>query len=289
MRIVVPAVPAVLSTNVAATALGEWSPATTYASGATVSYTAVQPLPHHEFESLQANNQNHRPAIGGTDWWLDLGACNRHKMFDDRVNSRTVATAADGSLRITMSAAAGATVVALLNLRNAAAVTITQTVGGLLKSTVTVNPLNARSYVYDLPSVGSNPVIAVDLLASAPATPVECGHCVLGAPTELGATEWGAQPGLLDYSTFEKTTYGDTIFVARQNVRENSFTTWVETADFDRVFNYVESVLGTLVLIDANNADTSFDALRVFGKIASFRPGLRYNRTPIDVRVEGIA
>ena len=304
MRLIVPSSPTLISTNVAASSLSEWSAATTYALGATVKLTAGQALPHHEFESLQADNINHQPAIGGNDWWLDLGATNQHKMFDLRNGSRSVATAVDGSIRVVIQPPARTAVLALLGIKGAKQAVITQRYGGAVKSSETVNLLTTdsptglwtyffgeyrvtTSTVRELPGLWYQPEITIELIAEGGA-PVECGECFLGQAFDIGDTEWGAQPGLLDYSTFEKDEFGETFFVPRLNVREGTYTIWAETAQFDRIFSLFETCINKLVLIDGNNVSTRYDALRVFGKITSVRAGLAYGQTPIDIQIEGI-
>lgn len=305
MRLIVPSAPEVVSTNVAASALGEWSAGTTYAAGAKVRYTAV-PAPHHEFESLADSNVGHPPAIDGDDWWLDLGATNQHKMFDSRNNSRTVSTAADGSIRVVIRPPGRAGAIALLGMKGARQIVITQTYGGQIKSTDTVNLLTVdtptglwtyffgdyrvgTSAVRPIPGAWYRPEVTVDILPEVTGVPAECGTCFMGQAFEIGETEWGATPGIIDYSTFEKNVFGETRLVTRQNVRETDFTVWTPTDQFDRVFSLFETVSGILVLIDANNSGSDFDSLRVFGKITSFRPGLRYGSVPISIRIEGVA
>ncbi len=131
MQIIVPLTLTLNSTNVAASSLAEWSSATTYTVGQQIKYTTGQVLPHHEFESKQNANTNHAPAIGGTDWWLDLGATNQHKMFDDLNNSRTVAS---NTIVVTFTPDGRVTHIALLGLRNVQTITIKFEVGGVTVS-----------------------------------------------------------------------------------------------------------------------------------------------------------
>lgn len=302
MRIVTPVSLTVNSTNVAASSLTEWSSATTYAVGNQVKYTTNQPVPHHEFESKQANNTNHAPVIGGTDWWLDLGATNQHKMFDDLNNSRTVATDSSGDIIVSFTPSGRVTTLALLGLRNVQSLTIKVVVGGVTMSENTysqidtLTPVGAftfyfgeylymRSRVVDLFGFHYQPQITVTLTG----VNTECGSCFAGFAYEIGDTEYGAQPGLVDYSTFEADTFGNTIFVPRQNARQVEFTVYVETYNIDRIFALCENIIGTLCLFDGNNStyDSQHDSLRVYGKLDSFRPGLQYNKTAIDFRVLG--
>lgn len=306
MRLIVPLDPIVTATNVAGSSYAEWSASTTYATGATVKYTSGQAVPHHEFESLQNTNLGHAPVIGGTDWWLDLGATNQHRMFDGRNSTRTVATDASNAIVVTIQPPARAGIIALLGMKGVKSVRIVQTYAGSTKSDETVSLLSTDTPVglwtyffgeYRVTTSAVRPVPGAWYQASVTLTlepenasePAECAVCFLGQAFEIGATETGLQLGLIDYSTFEKDQFGETTLVPRINVREGSMTIWADTAQIDRIYSLFETVLGNLVLIDANNDDTQFDSARIFGKITSIRAGLAYAMTPLDLQIEGIA
>lgn len=306
MRLIVPTLPTLVSTNVAASAKTEWSAATTYAQGATVKYAANQPVPHHEFESLQAANINQPPVIGGNDWWLDLGATNQHRMFDDRNASRTVATDGSNGIVVSIRPPTRTGVVALLNMKGVRSARIVQAYGGQTKSDETIqllttdSPVGLWTYFFGeyrvttstvrpIPGAWYQPTITIALEPESASVPAEIGTCFLGQAFELGNTETGMQTGLIDYSTFEKDEFGDYVLIPRINVREGTLTVWADTAQFDRIYSLFEAVIGRLVLIDGNNGDSNFDSARIYGKITSMRAGLRYATTPIDIQIEGIA
>ncbi|MDV7395721.1 hypothetical protein RZS08_30305, partial [Arthrospira platensis SPKY1] len=62
----------------------DWSAATTYTSGQVVTYSGKR------WESLQDSNLNKQPDTNPT-WWLDLGADNKHAMFDLVIGTSTTA------------------------------------------------------------------------------------------------------------------------------------------------------------------------------------------------------
>ena len=83
---------AMLTSTVAETDYTAWSSGTTYAVGG----RCISTTTHRVYESLVASNTNHDPTdisnrIGATPWWLDVGATNRWKMFDDQTTSQTTA------------------------------------------------------------------------------------------------------------------------------------------------------------------------------------------------------
>jgi hypothetical protein len=50
----------------------------------------------------------------------------------------------------------------------------------------------------------------------------------------------------------------------------------------------MEDMEEKLVILDANNDDTSFDSIRAYGSIVDFAPSLEYNKTRVDIKIEGI-
>jgi hypothetical protein len=306
MRVTVESARTITSTNVDGSLLTEWSSATTYTTGQQVKFTSGQSIPHHEFESLIDDNTNNPPVVGGTSKWLDLGATNQHRMFDGLNNSRTVATDASGGITVTVGVTTRVQTLALIGLRNVKSVIISQIVGGSTANTITRDMtvtydrvgwwswlFGERSYgrscVVDLAGIYTSQSIQIQLVSGGGVA--QCGMCLIGKSYDLGDTQWGAQPGLRDFSTFEEDEFGNTQFVPRQNKRLGDYTIWCDTPDFDRVFGILEDLIGSLALFDANNHqyDTSnFDSIRAYGKIESVSTGLAYGVTPIDIRIVGM-
>src|SRR5690606_11719085 len=87
MRIIKPVdvTPAILtSSNVPETDYAAWSAATAYAVGDKVTYN------HRNYEALVAHTgANPETDTSDPPKWLDLGADNRWRMFDDKVGSLT--------------------------------------------------------------------------------------------------------------------------------------------------------------------------------------------------------
>jgi len=305
MLVIVPASTEVTETNVAASAKAEWSSATTYTIGQTVKYTTGQSVPHHEFESKTNDNLNHQPAIGGDDHWLDLGATNQHKMFDNRNSTATVASHSSGLIQVTLRPPSRVGVVSLLGMKGVKSVTVEQQYGANIVSSETIELLTTdtpvgmwtyffgdyrvtTSAVVTIPGFWYRPYVTITLTPEVEGVPAQCGVCFFGQSFYIGDTDYGAAPGLIDYSTFEKDVFGETTLVSRLSVRDNNYTVWTDTKELDRVFSLFEQIIGKLVILDGNNAGTNYDCLRVYGKITSFKPGLTYGQTPIDLHIEGV-
>jgi hypothetical protein len=71
------------SSNIPETDYNEYNPATGYADGDNIIVAAD----HKRYESLQNGNTGNTPSTSPT-WWLDLGATNRWKPFDAKVQSQ---------------------------------------------------------------------------------------------------------------------------------------------------------------------------------------------------------
>lgn len=298
------------ASNVAASTKTAWSNATTYAASDQVKYQVSGDLITREYESLKATNLNHAPAVGGTEWWADLGPQNRDKMFDGLNNSRTVADTGDDRISVKITPSHLARSVALLGLRNATSVTIKQFASPEDTEPLTAQTFNLlhsnlpvgwytwlfgsypytyrRSLIVPLAGLYFQPCVQIDIIGGT----AECGQCFFAMPYDLGCTADGASPSLLSYSTFQPDEYGHIQYVPRQNTRELNFTLWTQTDRFNNIFSLLETLESELVLIDANHHtapdETDFDALRVYGKITSLRPGLAYAMTPIDIRIQGL-
>lgn len=307
MRLLIPDTPITLSsTNVAASSLPEWSSSgVSYNIGDEVQRTVGQPLPHHAFRCLQAHTSAlaNAPVIDSNAYWSDLGAINQHAMFDGTNTARTVATDASGDIIVELTVTRRLQAVALLGLRNTATARILETVDG---STVADNTYNLmtmatpvgwwsyffgeriyrRSLVHGLYGVASSRTLQLTL--SGTSGEAEVAQALPCTAIELGPTAYGAAPRHKSFSGWEADAFGNTRFVKRINTRGGRYTVWVDTSDFDRIFQVVEDHKESLVLLDANNSGTSFDAVRAFGYLADVStPGIQVGQTPIDFRIEG--
>lgn len=308
MRIYIPQTLKVHTSNVAVSTLPAWDSGTTYALAAQVQYQADGATITRQYEAVQASNIGHTPVEGGNEWWADLGPTNRDAMFDGKNNTKTVTDDGDSGIMVRVSPPGIARYLCLLGLQDVSQVTVTiyrdpaatvplssQTVG-LSRATTPVGwwtwlfgpHWTRKSLIVELPGFYYQPTIAIKMTGEHAA----CGQCLLCDYFDLGDVADGAAPSLLSYSTFQADEYGAVKYVARQNVRELNLTVWTPTDDFDRVYSLLEKYESELLLIDANHSDgddqTDFDSLRVYGKITALRPGLQFDRSPIELRIQGL-
>lgn len=307
MRLIVPDTTFTLnSTNVDASSLNEWSSASVdYSLGQQVKLTAGYSRPLREYECIQAHTsaEANKPQAGSNAYWADRGAINQHRMFDGTNTLRTLADDASGDIVVEVGLTRRLQTIALLGLQDVSAVRIIETVTGTEAADnsyplgTVMTPVGwwshyygereyAGSVVHDLYGLASTRSVSITLSG---ATTAACAQCLIGKAIDLGPTEWGGSPRLKSWSTWEEDPYLGYKFVPRKTTRAGSYTIWADTSDFDRIYRLMESLLDTLVLLDANNSGSNYDALRAFGKITEVAPpqGLRYNKTPIDFTIEG--
>lgn len=234
-----------LTSNVAITGT-EYAVGGTYALGATVINTTGTDPTFHEYESLTAGNTGN--ALSDASKWLDLGAINRYRMFDQVVGTQTTNAT---SINVTVDVTGKADGVALFGL-DGDTVQVIMTVGGygtVYNQTYSlVNNDGVTSWydyfnedvIYsadlvltDLP-LYTNPTIQVIITKSS--GNAACGTMVVGQTLDLGAATYGAQAGIQDYSRKETDDFGNTTLVQRSFAKRTRFKLKTDANRAPRVF-----------------------------------------------------
>lgn len=211
------------STNVAETDYSEWSSATSYVVGDKVIVAAT----HKIYEALTNNTNKYPPSYldGATPDWLEIGATNAWKMFDESYQSQTINT---GSIVVVLEPGR-INSLGLLNC-DATAINIKLTVDSVdvydndldvVLGTVNnwyeyfFNPIERKSdfVVTDIPVYGEG-VLTVTLSSGVSDT-VKCGLCIPGFFVNIGESLWGATLGIIDYSKKEVDIYGNYSVIER--------------------------------------------------------------------------
>ena len=244
MRIIKPVeiTPAILtSSNVPETDYAAWSAATAYAVGAKVTYN------HRNYEALVASTgANPETDTSDPPKWLELGADNRWRMFDDKVGSLTEQT---GSIAVELQPGAVINSLALFNLLGrSATVTLTDPVDGIVyQRTVSLVDAGVSDWyewffapigrqtdfvLLDLPAYGTATLsVTVDNSSDTAA----CGHLVMGRQAEIGVALYGSGVGITDYSRKEADAFGNAIVVERSFSKRAEFDVVVDTPQISRV------------------------------------------------------
>lgn len=293
MKIIRPATvttPALLSSTVADTPAA-WSAATTYALDARVQ----DPTTHREYESQQANNQGH--PLYDASWWLDVGATNRWRMFDQTNSSQTTASE---EITVEIKIASRVNAIALLNCE-AGMARISATVNGATVYDATYSMTSASGisdwYAYfnepierrpdlivtDLP-LYSNMIVRVSL--TRPGGMVKIGTLVIGAVKELGFTLMGMSAGIVDYSRKVTDDFGNAMLVERAFAKKLDARVVVENSEVDQVNAILTQLRATPVVWVAT---TRFAAAGVYGFYRNFTTTFEYPEQSICLlEIEGL-
>lgn len=272
-----------LISTTATNAEADWSSATTYTTGQIISYSGKR------WESLQGSNLNKVPTAEPL-WWLDLGADNKHAMFDNVVATSTTATT---SLTVVLAPGQTFDSVALINI-NASVVTISVTDGvsgpvvyentvGLSSETIVdwygyffYDPLLKRTQAifYNIPPY-QNAVMTITLENSV-GEPVSVSTLTYGTLFEIGATQYGVSAGIVDYSVKTTDEFGNTTFVRRAYSKRLSAQVAVKNSDLNRVQSLLYGLRATPAVWIASDSPTFEEAMIVYGWYRDFTTEIAY-------------
>lgn len=272
-----------LISTTATNAEANWSSATTYTDGQIISYSGKR------WESLQNSNLNKVPTAEPL-WWLDLGADNKHAMFDDVVATSTVATT---ELTVVLAPNQTFDSIALINI-NASVVSISVTDGvggpvvyentvGLSSETIAdwygyffYDPLLKRTQAifYNIPSY-QNAVVTITLENSV-GEQVSVSTLTYGTLFNIGATQYGVSAGIVDYSVKTTDEFGNTTFVRRAYSKRLSAQVAVKNSDLNRVQSLLYGLRATPAVWIASDSPTFEEAMIVYGWYRDFTTEIAY-------------
>jgi len=282
VRIIRPA--AVTDAALVATSVAEvtpaWATGTTYAKGARVQ----DQVTHREFESAQDGNTGH--ALSDVAWWIEVGATNRWRMFDQTNSSQTIV---GDQLQVDVKIAGRVNAVALLNCE-AAAAQVTATVDGVIvydksfSMTSSDGIDNWYSYFFepierrpdliitDLP-LYSNMIVRVRL--TRPGGMVRIGSLILGQVKSLGITLTGLNAGIVDYSRKGADDFGNVTLVERAFAKKLDGRIVIDNSEVDQVTAALGKLRATpLVWI----ADDRWQTTALFGFYRNFTVTFEYEQ-----------
>ena len=244
-----------------------YNPATTYALADTVITTAT----HKIYESLQNANTGH--ALTDTAWWVELGATNRWKMFDQGVGSQT-------------SQATSIAVVLEPGLVNSLALL------DIIAATVQVSVVADSATIYDQTfTIGDDAILfdwydyffedidpqteltvvglpvysggQITVTISHPTT-AKCGTLAVGRLVDIGETRFGARVGITDYSRKETDIYGNTTVTERSYAKRIDAELIVLNSRLDYVTKKLADVRATPVVWITDDAIT-YGSMTIYG------------------------
>lgn len=286
MRVIRPHTYTVESSNVPEDDAPAYNAGTTYALGAEVIYQ------HKVYESLQAGNTGNTPGAS-IDWWFELGATNRHKMFDIYLNTKTeylesilvpglidVKLAVQRTDFISMFGLEGNTV--NLELWNEAETELLwEREINLVYGTSTIEISDWYEYFFGEYSFKEDISTSIGVITfsgvlrititAATGTNAACGNVVLGRQHNIGKAQYGASIGFLDYSRKSVNDFGQIFLKQGVFAKVNSYSIIIENINVDPVFRLLASLRGTATAwIGDDRDENSYESLLVYGFFRDF-------------------
>lgn len=210
--------------------------------------------------------------------WLDLGATNRWRMFDDKVGSTTKRL---GTIDVELLPGGVINSVALFNVTGReVAVKLDDPVDGIVYekriSLVDVGssswyeyffePFGRRSDItlLDIPAYGTAAIlVTIDNAADIAA----CGNLVMGRQAVIGSSLYGATVGITDYSRKESDSFGNSAITERAFSKRAEFDLAIETAQVHKIQSMLAEIRAVPVVWIG---EESYEATVIFGYYRDF-------------------
>lgn len=268
MKIIIPQ-PVTPSTLTASNVLE--NDATAWSAG-TYTLGMLRLYDHHVWEVIVASTTD-RPDLGAAanpPTWLDLGADNRYKMFDQVINTQT---SRSGTIEVTITPGEIVNAVAMFKLSaNEVTVEVDDPVEGVVYSetkSLLDNTFVTDWYSYffeaislredvvfdDLPSYGT---ADVNVVIDAGAGTAKCGEFVIGRQRNLGLSNFGTSISIIDYSIKSTDSFGNTVIVPRPYSKRAEYDVTVETNSISAVQKALADIrtTPTVFIGDGNRPET---------------------------------
>lgn len=191
--------------------------------------------------------------------WLDAGATNRWRMFDESVGSLTEQT---GSIAVVVTPGAVINSLALFNVRGRdAVVELTDPVDGIVyQKTVQLIDAGVTNW-YDWffsPIPRQTDFVLLDIQAYGTAAlsvtvnnadaSAAVGNFVIGRQSTIGAAVYGTSVGIIDYSRKTTDAFGNTTILQRAFSKRAEYDVAVETSQVGLVQRLLASVRSSPVV-----------------------------------------
>lgn len=260
-----------ISTNVPENDYTAWAP------GSYVADTWVRHN-HKVWKSLKTTTKE-PGAAGSENDWLDGGATNRWRMFDDKVGTQTVL---EDGIEIVLNVDDFADSVTLLNLHsNAIRVTGTDANEGQVYQrevlTLDAGAADWWEYFFD-PVTRISDVVLDDLPPYAGIdikveviVPVgeeaRIGALGLGSKFDIGCARWGSSVSIRDFSIKEQDEWGNTFVQQRDFSKRPEFDLVIETDRIDLVMAELAKLRAVPAVYIAHSKFTSTIALGFYREL----------------------
>jgi hypothetical protein len=276
-----------LASSLPSSSAPAWTPVTTYSAAVRVQ------VGKRIYASVQAGNLGHDPTQDADEtWWINVSPTNRWAMFDQEINTQSIATSSAGapvSITVTIGPVLCNTLGLLELLGNELEITVMDGSGSAaqqvyhrvinLDNTTVADwyqyffePATRTKEVFleGLPPYGSA-VITVTLRGQ---SEVRIGSLVLGTTYSLGALNWGARMGINDFSRKSTNDFGVTTLVKRQYSKRAEIPLTLDTENLARVHGLLADLRST-VCIWLGSDDPRLSPLNILGFYKEFSIDMR--------------
>lgn len=283
------------STSVSEDDYAVYAAGTTYNTGDRVILTTGY---HKIYESLIDSNTGNNPpdnTIGETPKWLEIGATNAWKMFDNKTNTQTIKT---GSIVLEIEPGRVNTIACLNIEANSVTVQMISAAETVYNRTINLQEAVSSSwYEYffepitrdtnaifsDLPIYGDG-VITVTIDAGS--DNAKCGTFIAGSFKDLGVSLFGINAGVLDYSVKTTDAFGNTTLLKRNNSKTLDIDVFVLPNKINEVYKTLRENLSEVRLWIGSE---SYDPAIVYGFIREFNEILSSPAgTNLNLTIEGL-
>ena len=271
-----------------------WGDDTTYSIDDKVIYQ------HRIYNRVIAGGGALTPDLDLTNW-LDLGATNKYRMFDNIISS---VSSRVGGIQFTLTPNQIVNSIALLNV-NASTVRVVMTdpVDGVVYDQtkelrgsgevtdyfsyffaplVSLTDLNTAIFL-DLPT---RPTATITVYISSGAALVEVGEVVYGIQSVIGRTNYGTSIGIKSYSRKDIDEFGKVTVVKRKNSKYCEYDVDIDNTNLvfvQRLFQDIDSVPCVFI----GNPD--MEELIVYGFYSDFKSTISFPTvSKCTLRVEGL-
>lgn len=269
----------------------------------TTAYTERQEcyLGHRRYRAVVANT-GVRPGAE-TEFptkWVDIGPTNKMAMFDDVVGTTTV-----GASPLTVVLRPGSTTgLALMELSGRTAIARMKTATGgtvVYEKTIDLDGTIIESFydwffveyeqlsdvvLTDLPGHFNNCELTVTVTATSGRPAI--GVCKPGLVVELGRVQAGASVGILDYSSKDTNTFGQTSVVQRSYSKRGNFSIVTERARFNKIYRTLASLRATPCVYIGTEA-AGYEPLLIYGYFRDFSIDVAYQQHHLcSLEIEGL-
>jgi len=283
----------IISTTATDKANVDWNSTTTFAKDSWVRVAGLKRV----YRCSADTSTNQYPPANPTVW-IDYGATNSYKMFDDIIGSQT-----EFNTSMTIEIDANMmNMIAFLNMDNVSSIDIVQT--DLNTNTTFTKNISLVNYgvqsMYDYwykPLSYRRDLVLQDLqyLLNSKLTITftsngigKVGTVVTGRADNVGLTLFGSKVRLKDYSTYTTDKYGNTSFSKRGYARIITGQVLIDTNVIDETITKLSSLRGGLTLFVADERADGFGSLTTLGYIETLELEPKPSKTQYPITIIGV-